>query len=305
MKFFGRPRQSRGYDAPPPSPESAISLGPGRSWHRLLNLKKNFFPWLSVLLLAVIIILPLTLFGWLIFSTNVFIVQAITVVDARDHTLEATKKIIEQHVSQSPLDKNIFFVQTDVIEGNIISSLPQVRTVHVIRKLPGTIKAIVQEKTPTLLLLSNGHYYFVDTVGIPYEEARLDTLPGIILPTVKNNDQGSTVTLGVPVVTPSFVKFVQLIQEELPQHAPAQVAEIRIPSLSAREVHFLLDNNWELRFDVTRAPESQLQTLRQLLANTVTPEEQQQLEYIDLRIQDRVYYKTREAAPTAGDSATR
>jgi len=285
---------------------------PGDSLTRRQRLKhavkqgaKQMLPWFSVLFLAAIIITSLGLLIWFIFYTDVFTVQAVTVVDARDHTQQTTKEIVQTHIDRLPLRQNIFFVQSDAIEANIISDLPQVHTVHVTRKLPGTIKVIIQEKTPALLLLSSTQYYFVDGQGIPYEEARLETLPGTVLPIVKNNTQDSTVTLGVPAVDASFVNFVQQIQEHLPETVDAQVAAIRIPSLAAREVHFTLDNNWELRFDVTRPAAVQLDTLKRVIEQMINADNSNtdsdsanddqsntgDVEYIDLRIPNRVYYK--------------
>lgn len=262
-------------------------------------------PWLSILAVAALVLVPLGLLGWLIFFTDVFVVQAVTVTDARPHTIAAAKKIIEEQLSQNPASKNIFFIPTDTLEQSIIAALPQVRTVYVARKLPGTVKAIIQEKVASLLLLSKGKYYFVDAQGIAYEEARLETLPGTILPIVKNNDTNSQVTVGIPVVAKSFVEFVTYMEKELPAATGGTIAEIRIPSLSAREVHLLLSNNWVIRFDVTRSADVQLATLQKLLAGTISPDEQKKLDYIDMRIPDRVYYKTHDVpAPTPRPTPT-
>lgn len=266
-----------------------------RSWRILW---RKVLPWLSVALLVMVVAVPLILFVWLFFFTDIFTVQAVTVVDAREHTIDAVRDIIEQTVEELPLTRNIFFVPTEAIEAEIISALPQVRTVYVTRKLPGTIKAIVQEKTPELLLLSNGQYYFVDGEGVPYEEARLETLPEVVLPTVKNDDRESKVTLGAAAVDASFVTFLQQVQDELPEGTGGQVAEIRIPSLAAREVHFTLNNNWQVLFDVTRSAEQQLNILQQLLKETISEEEKKTLEYIDLRIPNRVYYKAGGSSPS-------
>lgn len=256
-----------------------------RLWRRAL-------PWFSEALLAAIVTVPLILFAWLFFRTEVFTVQAVTVVDAREHTGEAARTIVERAVERLPLNRNIFFAPTEAIEIEIVSALPQVRTVHITRKLPGTIKVIVQEKTPELLLLSGGKYYFVDQDGVPYEEARLEILPEVVLPTVKNNDRAATVTLGAAAVDIAFVTFLKEVQNELPKRTGSQVAEVRIPSLAAREVHFTLDNNWQVRFDITRSAAQQLNILQRLLTTTISEEEKKTLEYIDLRILNRVYYKT-------------
>lgn len=234
------------------------------------------------------VVVPVALLTWLVFFTRAFVIAAVTIVDARPHTTDLIRE-----ATTSYINKNIFFIPTDVIEQHLLINIPQIRDVHIERKLPGTLKIIVQEKTPALLLLSSKKYYFVDAEGIAYEEARLETLPGIILPTVKNNDQEVQLTLGTSVVDSGFIEFINAIAKDLPDIVGAKVVETRIPSLAAREVHFILDNNWQVRFDITRPPAGQLDVLKRLLTDTITPDERSKIEYIDLRIQNRVYYKTR------------
>jgi cell division septal protein FtsQ len=254
-------------------------------WRRAL-------PFVPPLLLALIVVIPLALFVWLLAATNIFTVQAITVVDAREHTAEAARALIEKRLAHTHLGRTIFFVPTKILETEIISALPQVRTAHITRKLPGTVKVIIQEKTPALLLLSNSRYYFVDDAGVPYEEARLETLPGIVLPVVKN-DGTAGVTLGASAFSPEFVTFLRTIQEELPELAGGEVVEIRIPSLGAREVKVYLSDNWYINFDVTRQASAQLAILRQLLSTVIDSDQRTQIEYVDLRIPNRIYWRPR------------
>lgn len=255
-------------------------------------------PWLSGILLTLLLLVPLSILIWLVFFTSIFSVQAIAVIDARPHIAERAQATAEAHIATTPLTRNIFFVNTERLATELTQQIPEVRTIRVTRQLPGTVKILIQEKEPALLFLSGGTYYFVDDQGIAYERARLETLPGEVLPIVKNDDPTSEVTLGIAVVQTNLVQFVLRVAKELPERIHVGVGEIRIPSLAAREVRFLLDNNWELRFDSTRPPDQQLEILQQLLAGTITAEEQAQLEYIDLRIPDRVYYRTRGALPT-------
>lgn len=248
---------------------------------------------ISVLLLISITLIPIGALIWLVLFTDTFVIQAITVTDARAHTIDSAKSIINEEVQRSPLGQKIFFVQTDLIEMRLLSELPQVSTAHAIRKLPGTLMVVLQEKKPTLLLFARGDYYLVDEAGMPYEEARLDRLPDVALPTVKSSDELSRIELGTPALAPDFVKFVLFVQEALPASTGANVAEIRIPSLAAREVHFQLDNNWLVRFDVSRDPNQQLKAMRRVTDEILSEDEKETLEYIDLRIKNKVYYKTR------------
>ncbi len=251
----------------------------------------NLMPIFSVIFLGALIVVPAGLFGWLLVGTDVFKVQSITVVDAREHTMDEARQIVKQGIEDLPLDNNIFLVNTDALEILITTRIPQVRTVHVTRKLPGTIKVIIQEKTPAMLLASNGNYYFVDEQGIVYEEASLDTLPGVVLPIVKNDDREAKVAIGVRAVSDTFVKFIDELEEVLQPKVGAQIGEIHIPSLAAREVLVVLDNNWTLLLDATRGAEQQARVMRQLLIDKIAEEDRDKLEYVDLRIPNRVYYR--------------
>jgi len=288
MLMFRRDRQRK--------PGSAVRI-PQRVRNIWLTAKERMLPWLPGVLLGMVITVPLALFFWLVFATDAFVVQAVTVVDARDTITRAAKTIVETELTRPSVSRNIFLVPTENLENKIASGVPAVRTVHIVRKLPGTVKIIVQEKQPTFLLLSSGTYYFVDKDGIAYEKASLENLPGVALSTVKNDDTSGHVTLGVAAVDASFVSFISRMESLIPEMVGAYVAEIHIPSLSAREVHFTLDNNWKILFDVTRSADQQASILREVLQSTLDARERESLEYIDLRVPQRVYYKT--AAPAA------
>lgn len=260
-----------------------------------MNLKFVF----SVVLLIAAVAGPLVFFSWLVFGTDMFVVQAITVVDARPHIADGVRQMVERELLSIQQNPTVFFVKTDRLERLIREQFPSVRTVRVQRQLPGVIKIMAQEKAPVLLLLTHGAYYFVDEFGVAYERAELSLLPGVVLPTVKNKDSSGEVAsdkpdwpVGRPVLEPIFVTFVKDLQVALPQRISAEVAEITVPSLAAREVSFHMSNNWVLRFDSTAPTARQLSILDQVLQGTLTDEEKQHLEYVDLRIPNRVYYRT-------------
>lgn len=252
-------------------------------WHMLHG---RALEYVSLGLLGALIVGPLSILMWLLFSTDIFTIQTITIVDARPHT-EST--IREQTVHL--LGKNILLAETQSLASSVTGAIPQIRDIRIERKLPSALKIVVQEKTPALLLLSASSYHFVDKQGIAYEEALLETLPGVVLPVIKNTGEQGSVELGAPVVNADFVQFILQAQEELPKLAGADIVEIRIPSLAAREVHMLLANNWLIRFDTSRPLAIQLDILHRLLDGTISEESQPQIEYIDLRIPNRVYYK--------------
>lgn len=249
---------------------------------------------LSFALLIAAVVGPLVFFAWLVVGTETFLVQAITVVDARPHVTKDVQRLVEQELFAGGQRPTIFFVHTERLERLIREQWPSVRNVRAERQLPGIIKVVVQEKTPALLLLTNGAYYFVDESGVAYERAELALLPGVVLPIVKNKDTSGELIIGRPVLEAVFMTFVKDIQAALPHRVGVEVVEMHVPSLAAREVSFRLSNNWTIRFDSTALAARQLSILEQVLNETLSDDEKKQLEYVDLRIPNRVYYRTRE-----------
>lgn len=240
----------------------------------------------SIAFLFTIIVGPASFLLWLAFFTSTFDVHNITVVDARDSTTD----MIHEKMNSS-IGENILFINTSLIKQRLLDEIPQLRDIYIMRKLPSTLKVIVQEKQPAVLLLSNKAYFVVDDHGLVFEEARLETLPGVDLPIVINKDDTSTVMLGSPAFEPSFVTFLMDIQQELPKTVDARIAHLSIPSLAARELHVQLNTNWLILFDTTRGAHQQLSVLERLLNGTVPEESQSKIDSIDLRIKNRVYYK--------------
>jgi hypothetical protein len=124
-----------------------------------------------------------------------------------------------------------------------------------------------------------------------FEKADLLNLPGLVLPTVKNMSEETEIEIGVPVVSLEFVQFVETASKKISEDLDVKVVEIKIPSLAAREVYFELNNNWEIKFDVTRDPVGQIELLSRVVKEMLSEDEKVTLQYIDLRIPKRVYYK--------------
>jgi cell division septal protein FtsQ len=251
---------------------------------------QQYASWIYAALLGLLIIIPVGLFVWVLIATEVFDIRTIAVVDAEARTAEQIMSTVEEIAGQTP-GRSLFLIDPAQVEGKIKQKLPQIRSVYVMRQLPGTLRIVAQEKVTEILLLTGGQYYLVDAEGIAYQEARLDDLPGLVVPTVKSRNPESEVKLGTPVVSAEFIKFVAEVEQELPEIIEAEVVEVNIPSLAAREVTFQASNNWRIHFDIIRAPGRQLKLLQELIETTLTPEEKQSVDYIDLRIPNRIYYK--------------
>lgn len=258
----------------------------GRGWSSVL-------PIVAGGLLGVFIVGSFMLLLWLATKSDIFRITDVVVVGARSQTENQVVAIAQNHVASTLLPRNIFFIQSADIETDIQYQLPQISRVRVQRSLPSKIVVKVEEKKPALLLQSGAAYYLVDDQGIAFEETTLDALPGSVLPVITNDASAAHVTVGTAVFAPEVIRCVVFFQEHLAAAVGAAVAEMHIPTLAARELHVILSNNWRIKFDVRRDPALQVELLERLLNEHISPDSRTKLEYIDLRIPNRVYYKLR------------
>ena len=64
-------------------------------------------------------------------------------------------------------------------------------------------------------------------------------------------------------------------------------------SMRPTEFKLKMGGDWYIYFDAAQPLESQLRNLELILANSIHPDRRKNLEYIDLRFGEKVYYKYR------------
>jgi len=79
--------------------------------------------------------------------------------------------------------------------------------------------------------------------------------------------------------------------EELLPRAGVNVAELTIPPDSYDEFDARTAEGWKIMFGNSTNIEEQISALATFLKEKIKPEQRAKLQYVDLRIQDRIYYK--------------
>jgi hypothetical protein len=69
--------------------------------------------------------------------------------------------------------------------------------------------------------------------------------------------------------------------------------EFQVPFSVAEEARATTKRGWRVYFSVAEPVEKELEILKEVLEKGISPTEQQQLEYIDLRLKGKIIYKTK------------
>jgi len=193
--------------------------------------------------------------------------------------------------------RNIFFVPKKKIEKEIKENFRRVAEVKINKNFPNTLLITIKEKESVLLFCSDKGCVWVDETGYAYNrssfaEAVIDTT-GV---TIVQDSSHSDIELGKTITTPEYVKYIDVLKKEFPARLEKNINHFSIPIPSAQEVRVHTEENWVVYLNTEVDIERSLDLLTRVVLQEFKNKELDLncLEYIDLRVTDKVFYKLKE-----------
>jgi len=132
-----------------------------------------------------------------------------------------------------------------------------------------------------------GECYYIDEEGIIFERAPQTS--GVLVLVIKD-ESSARAELGKNVIAKeSIANFVNL-REYLSAQLNLRALDFVIKSDAPGDLKVHTNEGWYILFDASRDLKDQLQNLKLVLEEKIK-EERKNLEYVDLRIENRIYYK--------------
>ncbi len=188
---------------------------------------------------------------------------------------------------------NFILVSKNKLEKNLSEHFRKIKSLEVKKKFPDALLLNIEERKSLILWCSGGPCYIVDESGYAYAGIDLDS-PKV----VQNNlialiDTGARpVIVGERILNEEYVSFLISLREEIGKGTGINVnTEWRTPSIVAEEVEIDTEEGWRLYFSENIKPEKAIRTLKTFLDEEIGKEKRNELEYVDLRVENKVYYK--------------
>ena len=193
---------------------------------------------------------------------------------------------VEKILASSYLNQNILFVSADQINSQLKADNYQIAKAEIVRIPFNTLKIVVKEQKPSILWQSNGTLSIFTEDGRAYSGEPSEQLKSS-LPTVVDT-ANLEVTPGAQVVSVGFLGFVNKIYKELPdKNIVATKFEIKD---TTTELFVTTQEGYVIRLDSTRPASEQITDLITVL-DLLKQQGKKPLEYIDLRINGKAFYK--------------
>lgn len=186
--------------------------------------------------------------------------------------------------------KNIFLIKKYALKRDLKKKFSRIRQLEISRIYPDVLKIKIFEFEPKMIWQSGDKNYFVDDEGRVYSEAESREAEKTGLPKIKDAGE-KEVQIFENVLFLKHVNFIQTAISRLPKEG-TEIAAVEMPAKLAQEIHFLTLEGWKIMFNVDKDADAQINNLVTVLQQEVK-ERRESLEYVDLRVENWVYYKMR------------
>lgn len=267
-----------------------------------------------VLILILVFFLLGGIFYFLFFS-QVFSIKNFSISGGRSIDSEELKKTINSFLEHRRFliaTNNFFIIKEQALEKAILSKFKRVEEVKIKKKFPNLLalhragaglRIEIKEKNLNLIWCQRRpeeerRCFYLDQDGMVFgksfdidlenlDREKLINGPFILVEEERENFS----SLEERIVAPELVNFIFQIKLILPKIAGLKMVKGDIPLDSAGQINVETEEGWQVYFDTTRELTSQVKILDLVLIEKITKEEREVLEYIDLRVPGRIYYK--------------
>jgi hypothetical protein len=286
------------------------------------SLKRKIFGGLFFSFLAALI--------YFFFFSDIFRVERIEIKGVEKIPASEIEKIVQENLKEKLWQiipqKSLILLSTAEIQKDILDSFAEIDSVDFSKKLPGLLIVGIKERksvgiwcrlkdaradkqsgseedsaivtsSPLIIDDSDGfkkreihNCFYIDRKGIIYQEAPLIT--GSLVLNIYGR-KSDTVSIRDQVVSPDMIEFILSAKEGLKQIESvvgSSMAATDFEIVSWQDVGAKTSSGWQIYFNPTYSVESQLRALEIVLEEEIK-KQVDSLEYIDLRIKGRVYYR--------------
>ena len=239
------------------------------------------------------LILVAALYTYVFYISPTFVVKQVRIerteslTDQVVHDIEAdlTAYLIDQG------QHNLFRIKKARIR-EIIDTHTLTDTLRIRRQLPDTAIIVFTENSPALVWREQtGDEYYVDSSGVVIRQKTDDRFQYSILTTENATSSTQALEQGSQVFTPEFVSYVT----EFKKQFDATIKDFTLKKIiyahdKPTEAQFETNEGWVLIVDHKNSIPVTLSDIAEVLEQIIRSD-RLQLQYMDVRIEGRVYYK--------------
>jgi len=245
------------------------------------SILKNKFFWIFALVLIAFI----SLF-YLICFCSYFQIKNIKISGNYKVSAENIRKVIEENIPKKILffnSKSIFLINLNKVEEGLLEKFPHVENIFFDKDFPDKLIIEIKEREPVAVFEKDNRYFLIAKDGVIFEETGEKESWLVV-----KNPAVSEIELGKEVIERERIEKIIIIETGL-EALDIQTIEAEI--VNDQRVNVKTSEDWQAFFNFDNDVSNQVFNLGVVLKEKISPGKRRNLEYVDLRFGNQVYYK--------------
>lgn len=213
----------------------------------------------------------------------------ITEIKLPENDFITTNDIYKLIISSAPLNfgENIFILSKNQIKSGLAAAFPAITDIGIKKELFHGLTINFEKRIQIGIWCHSANCYYFDKEGIIFKEAP-QTEGALIL---KIDDfEKKEVSLGDQVLSNEQLTFIIKFNNKIIENNQFKIIEFKIAPSANFDLEAITDRGWSIYLDQNQDPVLEANNLFTIL-NEVIKNQASNLEYIDLRLPSRIFYK--------------
>jgi cell division septal protein FtsQ len=239
------------------------------------------------------------------FFSQLLIVTAIEIKGneklANDDIAEMAREKLRGEIFGFLQKNNLVMIDTDEIERSLLDRYRRIKKVAVYKKFPNTIVIELEERPIRLVYCSAGECFVIDGDGIACARADFEKNElGEQGLTIVNDESGKMIQEKDFFMQIVFIQFILEIEKQLSVEGIEVNKKFSTPVLVSGDVRVETAAGWRIFFNLQTGAENGVKMLKTVIKNNLQDDQLSNLEYVDVRLPNKIYYKLKTSMQEGG-----
>ncbi|HBB36391.1 MAG: hypothetical protein UX02_C0004G0018 [Candidatus Moranbacteria bacterium GW2011_GWC1_45_18] len=240
--------------------------------------------------------------GYLLLFSPFLEIESVSVEGNKEITseriIEKVEGVMEGKYIRYFSKRNFFLVNKSAISSQLKDDFNRLEISSIEKKFPRAILIKVRERQPELVWCSGGVCYLADKSGLIYSGANAtDEEINKNRFLVAIDDNARPVETGKTTLGEDFIRYLKEIDAVIVDDLGLSIdGNYHTPALTSQEIITRIkegDGSWTLKLLSAIPPQETKKILETVFEKDLAGDKKSQLEYLDIRVKGKVYYKLR------------
>jgi len=188
---------------------------------------------------------------------------------------------------------NIILFGSGSISGDILDKFKNIKSISFKRIFPNKLDVLIVERKAALILCSGDSCYVLDEKGVAFKNTSRESMDfnenELLILNNGNNDQ---VSIGKEALDPSYISYISELNDKIKNEMDFYLErEFNVSQIVSGDIFAKTSEGWTLEFSKNINVNKEIEMLKVVLDGKIPRDKRTGLEYIDLRIDNKVFYK--------------